>query len=584
MSNTALDFLTAIFGDKPANHNILVWTLNRSEDSKRNNFFTSIEEAASYAMQNKPEGTDTYFCVGTLPKLKKGRGKLADVLGIGSIHLDVDIQNAAAHKKNNLPATIEEAIAFVNSVALKPSIIVFSGYGIHAYWLLKKFISFDDEETRQAAMKLIESWQKMFKWKAAQLGYDVDATQDITRVLRVPDTMNWKVPEAPVEANVLFLDTTLRYTPGQIHDYLDELRAANRVEPVKAVAPVKNGSSTKVSNTPYNDINITIDPAADIDRETFEALIDNLPKFKPTWLRTRKDLQDTSASSYDIALANMAVGAGHDDQTVCNLLIAHRRKHNDEKLRLDYLQRTIAEARNVMQAERQKQIASKRETDPSDKEGLKRDLYTMLGVKIEKIEKHLTDPPAFIIYFEGGKHKNFGDGAGILDQNLFRKHVFNAISKVVKKMKEPMYETAAQKMADLADEVIVADEATELGDVREMLSTYIDEKMIKNITEKQHRANAAAHAPAVINGKVALNALEFWQYAKRRYGYKKEKKDLVSVLKRLQSNREVFNVKDERDNQKSISVYCLPLEWLPPGAVKERADEADEFEYAGKYK
>jgi hypothetical protein len=582
MSNSALDFLTAIFGSKPADHNILVWTLNRSEDSKRNNFFTSIEEAANYATAPKSEGTDVYFCVGTLPKLKKGRGKLTDVLGIGSIHLDVDIQNSLAHKKNNLPATIEEAVEFVTSIPIKPSIIVFSGYGIHAYWLLKNFIEFTDEETRQAAMKLIESWQKMFKWKAGKLGYDLDATQDITRVLRVPSTLNWKIESSPVEATLLAFDDTARYTPGQLNDYLDDVRAANRVT---VTAPAMNGSSTpKINATPYNDISIDIDPAATIDNETFEALSDNIPKFKSTWTRTRKDLQDTSASSYDIALANMAVGAGLDDQTVCNLLIAHRRKHNDEKLRLDYLQRTIAEARNGMQAERQKVQAAKRTTDPTDKEGLKRDLFTMLGIKIERIEKHLSDPPAFIIYFEGGKHKNFGDGAGLLDQNLFRRHVFNAISKVVRKMKEPIYEAASQKMADLADEVVVADEATEVGEVRDILETYIDEKMIKNISEKQHRANAAAHAPAVINGKVAINALELWQYAKRRYGYKKEKKDLVNILKRLQADREVFNVKDERDKQKSISVYCLPPEWLPAGAVKERGEEADEIEYAGKYK
>jgi hypothetical protein len=581
MPKNALLFFNTIFSHKPAGHHILVWELNRQSDTKRNNFFDDIEQAAGYAAKQKPEGTDVYFCVSTLPKLKKGRGKLSDVLGIGSLHLDVDIQNSLAHKKQNLPATIDEAIDFVNGIDLKPSILINSGYGLHAYWLLKDFVQFDDT-TRPYMAGLLESWQKMYKYRAGLQGYDVDATQDTTRVLRVPDTLNWKIPASPVQAKIISIEPDLRYTPAELASYLDLLR--KETVTVSASPPVPNGKpKPAASNVPYNELQVTLDENATIDADTFEALSDNIPKFKLTWQRKRKDLQDQSGSSYDMALANMALAAGLDDQTTVNLLISHRRKHGDEKPRLDYYQRTLAEARSVMYSHRERAQAANNPYDPADKDSVRADLRTLLGFDIVKIEKQLTEPPAFIVHFPGGKVKNMGDARGLIDQHLFRNHVANTIGKVVKQMKVPLWESAAQKMLDLAEDIEISDEATEVGELREILSAYITEHLLTNSTEKQHRAVAARHQPAVINNMVCVHALELWKYAKRNFGYKQEKKHLIGLLKRLDAPREVFNVRDDRDKQHSVSVYCLPPEWLPANAVRAELDaDADDVEYAGK--
>lgn len=581
MPNNALLFLNTIFSKKPDTHNVLVWELNRQADTKRNNFFQTIEQAAAYAAKEKSPGTDVYFCVSTLPKLARGRGKLSDVLGIGSLHLDVDIQNSAAHKKQNLPATIEDAITFVNDIELKPSILINSGYGLHAYWLLKDFVTFDDT-TRPAMATLLESWQRMYKYNAGLQGYDVDATQDTTRVLRVPGTLNWKVPDSPVQAKIIHLDDTLRYTPEQLTAYVEKMQAARPAAPViEKPAAVK--AKPAVSNVAFNDLQIIVNEAATIPSDTFEALTDNIPKFKATWNRARKDLQDTSGSSYDMALANMAIAAGLDDQTTVDLLIAHRRKHNDEKPRLDYYQRTIAEARNKMDQHRERVQAASNVHDPADKDAVRGDLRTLLGFDIVKIEKQLTEPPAFLIYFPNGQVKNMGDARGLIDQHLFRNHVANAIGKVVKQMKVPLWESAAQKMLDLAVDVEMADEATDLGEVREILNTYLSEHLLNNATEKQHRAVAARKQPAVINGLVCVNALDLWKYAKRNHGYKAEKKHLIGLLKRLEATRDTFNVRDDRDKQHGISVYCLPPEWLPPNAVRAELEaDVDEVNYAGK--
>jgi putative DNA primase/helicase len=55
-------------------------------------------------------------------------------MGIPGFWIEIDIKHAV-HKKVNLPETIEEAIAMVReAIPLAPTLIIFSGYGIHVYW------------------------------------------------------------------------------------------------------------------------------------------------------------------------------------------------------------------------------------------------------------------------------------------------------------------------------------------------------------------------------------------------------------------------------------------------------------------
>ncbi len=122
-----------------------------------------------------------------------------------------------------------------------------------------------------------------------------------------------------------------------------------------------------------------------------------------------------------------------------------------------------------------------------------------------------------------------------------------------------------------------------MGELREILSQYLIEQMLTNSTEKQHRESAARHQPAVIKNQVCIHALELWKYARRNYGYKSEKKHLIGLLKRLNATRETFNVRDDRDKQHMISVYCLSDVWMPPNAVRvENTTDTDDVTYAGK--
>ena len=63
------------------------------------------------------------------------RGSAGQVHTVVCMYADIDVAGSA-HKESHLPQTTEEAITFVNTLKVKPSIIVQSGNGIHAIWLL----------------------------------------------------------------------------------------------------------------------------------------------------------------------------------------------------------------------------------------------------------------------------------------------------------------------------------------------------------------------------------------------------------------------------------------------------------------
>lgn len=72
-----------------------------------------------------------------------------------------------------------------------PSVIVDSGGGLHAYWLLREPWLLDSDDARQAA----EIVQRL--WVQQVIGAD-PSVHDLVRILRVPGTRNFKYDPAPL--------------------------------------------------------------------------------------------------------------------------------------------------------------------------------------------------------------------------------------------------------------------------------------------------------------------------------------------------------------------------------------------------
>ncbi|MGB9457176.1 MAG: hypothetical protein WCB12_14105 [Bryobacteraceae bacterium] len=318
-------FLDALFGQKDDSEYILIWL----SVGLRSAWFKTTAEAAAYVRANSDK--DIYVGVALSPA-DHGRALRLKIDGneripssVSALWADLDI--VGAHKKTNLPPTVEDAKTILFS-EMPPSILVHSGGGLQAWWRFKEPWRLDTPEEVAKAAALSVRWNRALRARAAVKGWDLDSVGDLTRVMRVAGTTNWKVPGQPRPAELLDLNNH-RYEPSDLDGYLDLIGAELPAERPEVVV---------------GKLNYRAD--AEPPRTKFDLLCETDHKFALTWKRGRKDMKDRSSSGYDMALANAAAFAGWSDQEIVDLLIANKRRLNqDLKLRDSYYVTTIKKAR-----------------------------------------------------------------------------------------------------------------------------------------------------------------------------------------------------------------------------------------------
>lgn len=164
-----------------------IWTLQPKITYQSEDF----NDLAEIAEEQNLAGMDVYFSVGLTNKSLNyyERAKNEDIIGIPALWVDIDIADNT-HKAENLPPDYESAKALLPP--MKPSIIVFSGHGIHAYYMFREILETKTTEEKIFAKNLLRRLQNYVRQKAEVKGWHVDSTIDLSRVLRVPNTINRK--------------------------------------------------------------------------------------------------------------------------------------------------------------------------------------------------------------------------------------------------------------------------------------------------------------------------------------------------------------------------------------------------------
>lgn len=117
------------------------------------------------------------------------RAKDVDIVAIPCLWCDIDVKSKVHGQKEKLAPDIKTARAFLPP-ELPPSIVVNSGYGIHGYWILETLFDIKNETDRRRAKKMLEHLQAIIRARAGE--YFIDNTSDLSRMLRLPETVNWK--------------------------------------------------------------------------------------------------------------------------------------------------------------------------------------------------------------------------------------------------------------------------------------------------------------------------------------------------------------------------------------------------------
>lgn len=134
---------------------------------------------------NRTEVRNIHPCVNPRAKRPRKRGTNKDVEAYVALWSDIDFRGDEAAVRDSFWKTIE----IFREAGLEPSIIIESGHGLHAYWLL------DRPYPVAQARPCCAGVQDTFKI--------ADAQNDPSRVLRMPGTVNLKDPRHPAVCRVV---------------------------------------------------------------------------------------------------------------------------------------------------------------------------------------------------------------------------------------------------------------------------------------------------------------------------------------------------------------------------------------------
>jgi putative DNA primase/helicase len=186
-ADAAHTFLTTIFGGKPDEHWLLLWDLQR----KHSVWLQRTDDILSMAEVGCKMQHDLYIGCGTSPQDvgTNQRCKADEIAGIGAVWADIDVKSPV-HTKTNLCPDIETAIIWARALRPVPDFIINSGHGLQLWWALDEFWSFIDSNDRETAAGFVARWREWLRFAAP--AWEIDATQDLSRIMRLPGTWNYK--------------------------------------------------------------------------------------------------------------------------------------------------------------------------------------------------------------------------------------------------------------------------------------------------------------------------------------------------------------------------------------------------------
>jgi hypothetical protein len=193
---TRKDFLEALFAHYYKEHRgfTLVKSVKRGDPKMSTRYFPNIEILAK---EHYGEERDVYFGICPRERMKAEKEHIHYLVALWA---DLDIGPEGHEDKRIFYEGPQQAAKAIRSFPRAPSIIVESGRGAHLYWLLKQVLEVTD----------IEKIEKVLRSISEHLQCDTDVNLDT--VLRLPETVNTKVPGKPVNCDVKFINPNFRYT------------------------------------------------------------------------------------------------------------------------------------------------------------------------------------------------------------------------------------------------------------------------------------------------------------------------------------------------------------------------------------
>jgi hypothetical protein len=263
-----------------------------------------------------------YFSVH--PTKQKGedsfhRAKIIDIAAINCLYAEVDgIETEASEA--------EWIQWLLNDCPVRPSLIIWSGGGLHLYWLLEETFWIDSDEALERAIVA----QKAI---VARIGGDTKV-HDLARVLRVPGTVNHKPERGGAVVTIRYWEPDETYSLEEIENHIPEF-----VLSVKETRRQTRDSATQFESLGLDDQHVL--------RAMFSSR-KNGELYRQLWEGDISGVKDQDESAADMTLCDgLAWATGCDREQMDHLFRQSGLMREKWDKRADYREGTLNNAINT---------------------------------------------------------------------------------------------------------------------------------------------------------------------------------------------------------------------------------------------
>ena len=218
-----MNFFNSLYGKITAPHFAYLWTKQRGIFSFNIADETQRGAMARKAAQLSNNGIDVWHSVNPVC-VQPTDGKRGDETVVSyqiACVVDIDIRSDA-HKgdPSKLAADFDEAKSFL---PFTPSLIIHSGYGLHAYYIFDTPIEItgDNRELLKRRNNLL-----LDVIRSRANGITIDGVGDLPRIMRTPGTFNYKLGKDNAPLCHIVEDSGLRFSPSELDQKLGAMISA----------------------------------------------------------------------------------------------------------------------------------------------------------------------------------------------------------------------------------------------------------------------------------------------------------------------------------------------------------------------
>lgn len=527
-------FLTTLFGTTTEPK--VIWTRGPWNESHFERDVANMPRHVEACAQDRDVYVGMYL-LASLPTGPAARGKFENVGGLVAFYMDVDYLSDS-HKGKGYPPSRDSALALVREAlpAHKPSMVVNTGNGVHCYWLLKSPWRFpDDADEKARAQKYLQDLQYTVREKARERGFTFDSTFDITRVLRVPGTLNHRNPQNPKPVTLLYCDDACRYAPEDFDGYLLESPSAQG----RAIKDLDAFADVVVPDTPpYPSIAL------------LELMSQNERVRKSVEGAYRRDLRDNTGSGHDMSLADAMLFRGWTPQDTVNDLVACLAYRRDAKVKpRSYYLYTLAAASAFVDEKREEQARV------PDRDAAVKLIKAKTGLSVEALLQTGQDKPYYVLLLTDGSAIKMPSSAYIMARDKFVTRIAEYTGHVlsISKLDWPEVCKALLATRELLTE----------HDMRMTTAEWLDSYMEGSppFTEESTQAQALKEGrPFAKDGLLYVSLHSFCMFVNTRLGLQLGDQEMMLHLQSLGFRATIKSYRDKEapSGVRSVSYWVGP--------------------------